>query len=81
MRPIDFPESNIVFNKPDNMTDDECLPLPAYRGDNFINTLWMPNKEDIEAINAGRGIVLSIFGKSMPPVSLHTSDENGNINE
>lgn len=81
MRPIHFPESNITFGKPENMTDEECYSVSAYKGDGYINTVWMPNKEDIEAINAGRPIILSITGQGMPPVSLFTCDENGVPNE
>lgn len=86
MRAIHFPESNITFNKPQSMTDEECYSVSAYAGKDsdgrpFVNTVWMPNKEDIEAINAGRGIILSITGSGMPPVALFTCDENGLPNE
>ena len=87
MRAIDFPESNITFGKPESMTDEECYPVSAYMGGTgagetpYINTVCQPNKEDIEAIIAGRPIILSITGYSMPPVSLFTCDENGKPNE
>ena len=86
MRPIDFPESNITFSKPSDMTDEQCSSISAYTGKDqngipYINTVWMPNKEDIEAINAGRPIILSITGSGMPPVSIFTVDENGSVNE
>lgn len=85
MRPIDFPEANMTFNKPVSMDDSECLPLRVYAGTDgngnpFINSVWQPSKEDIEAINAGRPVVLTILGTGMPPVSLFTYDENGNSN-
>lgn len=85
MMPIDFKEANAIFGKPKNMSDDECLPVSAYvgqdqNGNPYTNTVWMPNKEDIEAINAGRPIVLSIYGGGLPPVALFTCDENGNPN-
>lgn len=85
MRAIDFPESNHTFDKPVSMDDSECLPLHVYvgkdeSGRSYINSVWQPNKEDIEAIIAGRPVVLSICGASMPPVMLFTYDEEGNIN-
>lgn len=85
MRPIDFPESNITFNKPTTMDDAECLPISAYlgvddRGFKYINTIWQPSYEDIEAINAGRAIVVSVIGNVLPPLSLFTCDENDNPN-
>lgn len=86
MRPIHFEQSNITFNKPTTMDDSECLPIHAYagvdhNGNPHINTVWMPNKEDIDAILAGRPICVCILGNRLPPMSLFTYDENGNSNE
>lgn len=85
MRPIDFPEANRFFDKPKDMTDEECYPVSAYQGISngkpFINVVYMPNKEDIEAINAGRPIVLSWATDFLVPHSIFTYDEIGNINE
>jgi hypothetical protein len=86
MRPIEFEGYNATFTKPDSMTDDECMPIHAYLGNDqhgrpFVNTVWQPNKEDIEAINAGRPIVLSVFSEGLPPVGLFTLDEKGLPNE
>lgn len=83
---IDFPESNHTFNKPVSMDDSECLPLRVFVGkdlnnNSYINSVWQPSYEDIQAINSGRPIVLSILGVSQPTVSLFTCDENGNINQ
>lgn len=81
MMPVDFPEANTIFGKPKGMTDEQCSPISALVDDDSVRTVWLPNKEDIEAINAGRPIVLCIFGQGMPPVSLYTCDEKGNINQ
>ena len=86
MRAIDFQEANTTFSKPDSMTDEQCSPLRAYVGQDedvgpFIVTAWLPNAEDIDAILAGRPIVLTILSNSMPPVSLHTQDEYGEVNQ
>lgn len=85
MRAIHFPESNTTFNKPADMTDEECYSVSAYTGEQdgrpYVNTVWVPNKEDLDALNAGRPIILSITGAGMPPVALFTCDENGNPNE
>lgn len=87
MLPTHFPGCNRRFEKPGSMKDEECSALDAFvfkdeSTDTVITrTYWMPSKEDIEAIVAGRGIVLDILlSGGMPPVSLWTLDENGNIN-
>lgn len=81
MRPIDFPAANIVYVKPEVMTDEEFYLISAHKGDGFIKTVWMPNKEDIDAINAGNPIVVSVAGSNLPPMALFTLDENGEINQ
>ena len=86
MMPCNFKEANILLNKPKSMTDEECFSgLPAYKGkdgdgfDCFV-TLWLPSKEDIEAILAGRGIAIKTIGTEFAPMSVYTIDENGHIN-
>jgi len=85
MLPIDFEGTNTVFNKPADMTDEQCSSIRAFVGNNVENTpviltAWQPNKEDIEAINAGRPVMLLVTGKSLPPVLLYTYDENYETN-
>lgn len=81
MRTIDFPGTNSTFGKPDDMTDEQCYALTAFVGKDlegtpFVLTAWMPNYEDLQALNAGRPLMLQIVGTSMPPVSLWTIDGN-----
>lgn len=85
MLPVNFEGTNTVLTKPEDMTDEQCLEVRAYcdiDGDGFpfYLTAWQPNKEDLEAINAGRPIMLKVVGKSMPPVCLYTFDENYEAN-
>jgi hypothetical protein len=85
MRPVDFEGSNIVMGKPEGMTDEQCIDVPAHIGvDNdgfpFVLTVWQPNKEDIEAVNAGRPLMLKLIGSSMQPACIYTYDEEFNCN-
>lgn len=85
MIPIDFEQANVTFNKPTSMDDSECLPIKAYvgkdaNGNPHVNTVWQPSKEDIEAINAGRPIVVCVLGAGLPPMSLFTCDHDGHPN-
>ena len=67
--PIDAPFDAV-------MPDGQVVPM--------IGRRWlmhyMPNKEDIEAINEGRGIWLSISGVQLAPHSVFTLNEQGEGN-
>lgn len=86
MHPIDFEGTNIELVKPVEMTDEQCMAVRAYKGVDvnqfpFILTAWMPNKEDLDAMNAGRPLMVKMLGELTPPISLWTYDENMQINQ
>lgn len=67
MKSLEFKEANFTFAKPYSMTDEECSDLRVFKGKYpdgtpVIISKWQPSKEDIEAINRGEGIYLSIIG-------------------
>lgn len=79
MIPVEFPEKNFTFTKPENMTDEECSSLDVWKGSDsagtpLIYSFWKFNKEDLDAIKSGQsvGVWLCIVGVGMPPVSLQT---------
>lgn len=81
MMPVDFEGSNVEMCKPKDMTDEQCFSIRAFNGIDddgveYYLTAWLPNKEDIEAINAGRPVMLKQCGDHMQPVALYTFDEN-----
>lgn len=81
MLAIDFKGANTRLQRPLNMTDEECAEISAYTdvdagGFPFIATYWMPSKEDLEALNAGRGIWVKVIGETTPPFGMFTMDEN-----
>lgn len=95
MMPVDFQGSNLDLNKPPEMTEEECQSVRAYKGTTperaykavedgtdypFILTAWMPSKEDLEALNAGRPLWLRVLSFKHPPVALFTLDANEQIN-
>lgn len=63
-----FPEANDVLKKPGKMTHEQVAELPVWIGMAPVDqqdtqaavcvSCWVPNKEDIEAINAGKPIYL-----------------------
>lgn len=92
MTPIQFEGAHEV-GKPKEMTDEQCSSLWAHNYDYVhIGTdgkeydariwieVWQPSKEDIQAIAAGRPIILEIHSMGLPPVRLFTVDENGTPN-
>jgi len=87
MLPVDFEGTNLTLNKPSEMTDEQCQSVKAFKGIDqegfpFILLAFKPNYEDIEAIKAGRPIMLKIItAASIPPVAMYTYDENFNANE
>lgn len=84
MMPVTFDHANFTFGKPPSMTEEQCASLHVWKGTAPIDdrgtlmpciiSKWQPSKEDIEAINKGEGIWLSITGSGMPPVSLFTEN-------
>lgn len=83
MLPTSFEQSNFVFGKPKDWTDEQCMDLPVYKGtskdeDYFetpvIISCWKLSKEDLEEINRTGIIWLNITGHGMPPVSLQTEN-------
>jgi tartrate dehydratase beta subunit/fumarate hydratase class I family protein len=79
MMPINFNESNIVYNKPENMTDEDCSTLHAFRGHDqselpVIITKWQLSKEDLEEIQKTGCVYLTVVGQVLPPVSVYTEN-------
>lgn len=79
MIPVQFKEANFTFTKPDNMTDEQCMSLPVFRGKDqggipVIISCWKLSKEDLDDINKTGQIYLSIAGDGMPPVSIFTEN-------
>jgi hypothetical protein len=75
MPSVDFPEANFTFSKPKDMTDEQCMPLHVWRGNDqdgfpLIISKWSLSAEDLEEIKKTGSIYLIITGIGMPPVSL-----------
>lgn len=95
MLPMNADWMNITLVKPEKTTDEECYELRAMRGEMefglgaagmpqmvpFHLVGFYPSKEDLEALNAGRGFYLRILGAGFSPVAVFTVDEKGEIND
>lgn len=70
---------NRTFKKPDQMSDEECRDLKV-RVQRFqigsgrecfaFTSAWSPTPQELEAIQAGANIELTIIGMSHPPISI-----------
>lgn len=79
MTPVNFPQANRVFTKPEGWTDEQCGDLHVWAGEvegvGPVNiSAWQPSEKDIEAINAGKPVFLSVCGQGLPPVSVFTEN-------
>lgn len=70
MKPIKFKEQNIIYTKPESMTDEECGSLPTYQGDGKIISCWkMSIKERIKVLFSGV-IWFGVLTQRQPPIWL-----------
>jgi len=47
----------------------------------FTLTHWMPSKEDLDALNSGRGLWVRFLSITVYPMAVFTLDEAGQINQ
>jgi len=78
MRARNFDQSNTIMGPPSDMRDS-CTAIPAFRGDHdedgpVVITRWHPSQEEVEALESGGDLYLTVYGKGMPPVHLGTAD-------
>lgn len=78
---VTFPGANARYVKPESMTDEECSEIAALRMPDRIIVAVVPNKGDLEAIQAGRPIYISVLQTFFCPMGVFTLDENGQLNE
>lgn len=73
MRPTDFQQANKILGKPkgwDDEKDGPCIGLPAWDTGECFHSVWEPSDLEREAITRGEGVILTVWGRAHPPVSL-----------
>ena len=73
MIPVEFPEQNTIFNKPESMTDEECGSMPAFRGEGHIVCCWKLSPKEIKEVAKTATIWVDIISASQPPICLRTN--------
>ncbi len=71
MKPIDFPQSTKVLQKPSEMTDKECSPLPVWSDGRQCVSCWKPTLiERLKIMFTGKVWLGVVSGTTQPPVFL-----------
>lgn len=72
MNAVSFPHQNITFTKPENMTDEECGSLPAFKGEGHLISCWKLSEDDLKRVNETGIIWFDMLGNQQPPICLST---------
>lgn len=77
MNPINFPESNRTYVKPDSMTDEQCGDLHVFVGvdlDGFpmILSKWELTPEELKQVNETGTVWLKVVDTGLSPVAVFT---------
>lgn len=71
MKPIDFPQSTKVLQKPSTMSDNECSSLHVWNDGKQCVSCWKPTfKERMNILFGGKVWLGVLSGKTQPPVFL-----------
>lgn len=80
MTPANFPQANTKFRAPNAMDESQVATIPAFVGKldggnldgaEVVIVAWTPSKEELEDLNNGKPIFLTVLG-GLPPHSLAT---------
>jgi hypothetical protein len=74
MTPTTFPQANATFGPPSDLAESQCHSIPAYVGQiagscdgaRVVITAWKPTAAELEQLNAGGVVFLSVLG-GLPP--------------
>lgn len=74
MFPASFDESNLVLDKPDDMTHDQCDPLSVFRGNTndglpVVISCWKCTAEELKEIQRTGRVWVMVYGITMPPIA------------
>lgn len=69
MKPIDFPQSTKVLQKPSTMSDKECSPLHVWSDGKQCVSCWKPSFiERLKVLFTGKIWLGVMSGNTQPPV-------------
>ena len=72
-QPVHFPEANLILQKPADMTDEECQPLPVFTDGAVCISRWALSPEEIEEVKRTGHVYAWVWsGQSQPPICVAT---------
>jgi hypothetical protein len=81
LKPTSFKQTNLVFTKPEDMTDEQCDQLAVYRHEDpqnpFLISCWKLDDKDIETILRTRKVWVQHCGNYLQPLALFTEHPFG----
>lgn len=84
MNPTRIPGANRILNPPhdwDEATNGPCDALEVLDTGRFFQSAWVPDSLELACINAGAPIVLTIWGRQLPPASVSVMPRPGFVTE
>lgn len=81
MTPVEFSEANASFTAPDGLDETQVQSIPGFQGVvergsleglRMIVVAWKPDEAELQQINSGSPIYLTVLG-GLPPHFLSTS--------
>lgn len=77
MIPTKFPGVTTYLGAPPGWDDDgehgECMALPIKADEHGLTSLWVPDSDELAALNAGACVQLTIMANAHPVVSVGVS--------
>ncbi len=73
MKAVKIDGANRSFGAPEGWneeTDGPCDALPVLDDGKVLQSAWLPEADELAALNAGQPVVLTIFGRGHPAVSV-----------
>ena len=71
MELIQHPTNNDVLGAPPGVSIEDCTAAPITRviqdGRHEVWTYWKPDAQELAALNAGKCVVLCVWGRTMAP--------------
>jgi len=82
VNPTTIPGANRVFQPPrdwDVERQGPCEPLPVLDSGEFFQSAWMPEPAELECMRAGAPVIITIWGRNLPPHGVNVMPKPGYV--